>query len=195
MIAIKTFKDKYLRFKVNELLNSKEIKVEYKNNLNNKVYKIRKIEYKRIEQIDPERTNLKGENEKRKNQRLNMISQIEFKKEISNLANELIEHLYTSKDFKEELKKLEIKRLQSDSLYEDYVYYEEGLECIEVNSSILYRRNINSLGTIEVVLQNSKIKSIAIIYEGIGSFKIFKFALFFNSKPTSNIDDVIIKNP
>lgn len=197
MTFMKQFKDKKLNFKVNELLNSKEIKIEHKNKSKNQTYKIRKIEYRRIWRIDPERTNLKGENieEKRRNQRLNITSETEIKEKISNLANKLIEYLYMSKDFKEELKKLEIKRLQSDSLYKDYIHHEKDIDCMDLGSSILYRIKINSLGTIDVELQNSKIESIQIIYKEIANFKIFKYALFFNPKPITNINQVIIANP
>ena len=133
--------------------------------------------------------------EKRRNQRLNITSEIEIKEKISNLANKLIEYLYMSKDFKEELKKLEIKRLQSDSLYKDYIHHEKDIDCMDLGSSILYRIKINSLGTIDVELQNSKIESIQIIYKEIANFKIFKYALFFNPKPITNINQVIIANP
>lgn len=82
MAFVKQFKDKELRFKVNELLNSEEIKIEHENKSKNQTYKIRKIEYKRVERIDPDRTNLKGENieEKRKSIIQNTILQIETKK-------------------------------------------------------------------------------------------------------------------
>lgn len=196
MVAIKTFKDKYLRFKVNELLNSKEIKIEYKNNLNNKIYKIRKIEYKRIKQIDPDRENKRGENieEKRGKMIQNSIIQTESKKEIVDIADKLIKYLYISKDFKDELKELEIKRIQSDSLYRDYIYYGENLKIIESNSSILYQRKIDENGSIEVLLQNSKIESIEIIYKGIGNFKMFEFGLLFSGRVIDDIDKEI-KNP
>lgn len=196
MVFMKQFKDKELNFKVNELLNSKEIKIEHKNKSKNQIYKIRKIEYKRVERLDPDRTNLKGENieEKRNYTIQNAILQIETKKQISSIADQLIKHLYISKDLKEEIKELEIKRIKSDSLYKGYVYYEDGLEYIESNSFILYQRNINDLGTIEILLSNSKIESIKIISEGIGSFKMFEFGLLLKGKAISDINREII-NP
>lgn len=196
MAFVKQFKDKELRFKVNELLNSEEIKIEHENKSKNQTYKIRKIEYKRVERIDPDRTNLKGENieEKRKSIIQNTILQIENKKEISSIADQLIKHLYRSKDLKKEIKELEIKRIQSNSLYRAYTYCEVDLDYIDSNDFIVYHRNINYIGGIKILLQNSKIESIKIIYSGIGSFKMREFELRLMGKAVSDIDNEII-NP
>ena len=196
MVFVKQFKDKELRFKINELLNSEEIKIEHENKSTNQTYKIRKIEYRKVESIDPDRTNLKGEyiEEKRRNQRVDMVSQIKCKEEISNLADQLIKHLYRSKDLKKEIKELEIKRIQSNSLYGAYTYCEVDLDYIDSNDFIVYHRNINYIGGIKILLQNSKIESIKIIYSGIGSFKMREFELRLMGKALSDIDNEII-NP
>lgn len=196
MVFVKQFKDKELRFKVNELLNSEKIKTEHENKSKNQTYKIRKIEYRRVENIDPDRTNLKGEyiEEKRNSVIQNTILQIETKKEISSIADQLIKHLYKSKDLKKEIKELEIKRIQSDSLYRAYTYCEVDLDYIDSNDFIIYHKNINYIGGIKILLQNSKIKSIKIIYGGIGSFKISEFELLITGKAVNDMDTKII-NP
>lgn len=196
MAFMKKFKDKKLNFKVNELLNSENIKIEHENKSTNQTYRIRKIEYRRVESIDPDRTNLKGEyiEEKRNNAIQNTILQIETKKQISSIVDQLIKHLYVSKDLIKELKKLEIKRIQNNSFYRTYTYSEEGFDYIESTDFIIYQRKINDFGTIKIFLQNSKIDSIKIIYDGIGIFKMTKVGMFLKGKTISDMNTEII-NP
>lgn len=116
---------------------------------------------------------------------------LKSEKAIVNLAEKTINKLHISEKLKEEIIELEIQRIKSENLYTGYRLDKGNIMVIESDNFIVYNRKINDKGCLKILLNNSKIDSIEVIYKSIISFNVFGFSLLLNDKPKSSINEQI----
>ena len=160
MKFIKSFKNKELRKNLSSLLDNPYVmRINYLDTYNEVLYKMSKVEYLKVEKIDPNRENKRGEKIKRKR----LIQSGRSEEIISSILKTTLTSMLFS------------KKLENDILdmgFENKTTYEK--EIMDNNGDVI--------ATLKITATNSNIKDIEILY---GDY--IKFSAFYK-KPFTYFD-------
>lgn len=142
MKFIKGFKSKKLRRNLSNLLDNPYImRIDYLDTHNEILYKMSKVEYLRVEKVDPNRENKRGEKIEKKR----LIQSGRSEEIISNILKTTLTSLLFS------------KKLENDILdmgFENKTTYEK--EIMDINGNVI--------ATLKIITTNSDIKDIEFLY-------------------------------
>lgn len=176
MRFVKKFKNKKLRIKLNTLLDDpNNIEVDHFDAEDKILYKMEKVEYRRIYKIDPNRENERGEKieEKRKDQSKKAVEIIK------SIVSPTLLNLFESEKFRLLIQEMEIERIRSIGKLPK-VNNINGFELSDFSGDIVYKKVIKTLDdnnkiTLKIELTNSKIQRIKLYYKDLIIFDVHDF--------------------
>lgn len=181
MRFVKKFKNKKLRIKLNTLLDDpNNIEVDHFDAEDKILYKMEKVEYRRIYKINPNRENERGEKieEKRKDQSKKAVEIIK------SIVSPTLLDLFESEKFRLLIQEMEIERIRSIGKPVK-VKNINGFELSDFSGDIVYKKVIKTLDdndkiTLKIELTNSKIQRIKLYYKDLIIFDVHD--LFFGDR-------------